>query len=178
MLFIPEEGSISVTDSENVIIFPLLQEEMQMLIDDQSYFENYINLKYLADSVKEKDGFFQKQLNLLKNTENSYPWLSIWAITSVKDRAIVGSINFKNIPNQKLEVEIAYFVNENFRNKNFATTAVELICAWALKNGINCVKANVNKSNFASQKVLEKNSFKKKENKNYFTYKKEFYEKS
>ena len=160
MYFIPEEGSISLFDNENIIIFPLLKEEIELLKNDKNYFENYINLKYDADFEFGENGYMQKQYELFKKSRAKLPWLSIWVIVSAKDKSIIGTINFKNAPSKDKSVEVGFFVNPFYRNQNYATTALKMLSQWAFKNGVKTISACTESTNIASQKVLTKPDFK------------------
>lgn len=159
MYFIPEEDSVSLFDGDNVIIFPLLKEEIELLKNDKNYFENYINLKYDADFEFDENGYMQKQYELFKNSRAKLPWLSIWMIVSAKDKSIIGTINFKNSPSKDKIIEVGFFINPSYRNQNYATVALNLISRWAFDNGIKKITAQTEKNNIASQKVLKKNNF-------------------
>lgn len=159
MLFVPEEGALTLFDNENIIVFPLLKDEIALLKNDKEYFENYLNLKYNADFEFEEDGWMQTQFKLFKKSRSKLPWCSIWVITSAKDKAIVGTINFKNSPYKTKTVEVGFSVNPNYRNNGYATTALKLLSDWAFSNKIKKITATTDKNNVASQKVLEKNSF-------------------
>lgn len=170
MLFVPEEGALTLFDNENIILFPLVKDEIALLKNDKEYFENYLNLKYEADFEFDEDGWMQKQFKMFKKSRSKLPWCSIWVITSAKDKAIVGTINFKNSPYKTKIVEVGYFVNPKYRNNGYATTALNLFSNWAFNNKVRKIVAETDKDNLASQKVLEKNAFvvDKKENNSIF----------
>ena len=159
MLFVPEEGAITLCDNENLIVFPLLKDEIALLKNDKEYFENYLNVKYNADFEFDEDGWMQNQFKLFKKSRSKLPWCSIWVITSAKDKSIIGTINFKNSPYKTKIVEVGYFVNPNYRNNGYATTALKLLSDWAFTNKVKSITAKTAKENLASQKVLEKNGF-------------------
>ena len=85
----------------------------------------------------------------------------MWMICSLSQRKIVGSIDFKDVPNLEKEVEIGYGINKKYWNQGYATLAVELICKFAKSEGIKKILATTTKDNIASQKVLDKNFFDK-----------------
>lgn len=159
MLFMQEEGSICLFDNENILVFPLLIEEIELLKNDKNYFENYLNLKYEADYEFGENSYMTKQLEKFKNSNSDLPWRSIWAICSAKHKAIIGTINFKNQPDDKGNVEIYFSINPNYQGQNFATTAVKLISNWSFENGATSISALVQKDSIASKKVLLKNNF-------------------
>ena len=60
---------------------------------------------------------------------------------------------------EKLVVEVGFFINPNYRNNGYASTALKLLSDWAFTNKVKTITAQTDKSNIASQKVLEKNGF-------------------
>ncbi len=56
MLFIKEDGAVCLEDGENVIIFPLKKEELDLLLElgDKS-FSNYIGVAYDGQDVWDLD---------------------------------------------------------------------------------------------------------------------------
>lgn len=158
MIFEKEEGAICLTDYENTLVFPLTVEELELLQNDKNYFENYINLKYCGDEFLQNSPL-EKQFELFKQSKSDLPWLAIWAIVSAKEQSIVGTINFKNIPDKNNQVQIDFFVSPQFRCRGFASTAVDLLSQWAFENHASKIIAKTQKSNLASKKVLTNNDF-------------------
>ena len=78
------------------------------------------------------------------------------------DRVVVGSADFKDIPNENGEVEIGYGLGKEFERNGYMTEAVKAMCEWALKqNGVTSVIAETDLEGLASQKILERCGFKK-----------------
>lgn len=73
---------------------------------------------------------------------------------------MIGDLCFKGAPCEDGSVEIGYGIYPAFEKRGFITEAVEVLCHWALKQKyVRSVRAETNKENIASQKVLQKNGF-------------------
>ena len=49
-----EDEAICLNDGEDVITFPLMQEELELLIKDTKYFCIYINLNYVSEDLTDE----------------------------------------------------------------------------------------------------------------------------
>ncbi|MDR2193472.1 MAG: GNAT family N-acetyltransferase [Treponema sp.] len=79
-----------------------------------------------------------------------------------EDNMVVGSMDFKNIPNEIGEIEIGYGIGKKYEHNGYMTEAVKTFCEWALTNKeIETVIAETEKEHAASQRVLERCGFKK-----------------
>lgn len=159
MIFLKEDGAICLNDGEDVIVFPLLKDELSLLLEDQNYFENYLNLKYEGEPIEEMREAFSSQLN--KQTEDPDNWVfhAVWVVASIKYRAIVGSLTMHGAPDSLGRLDIGYGVAKLYRRQGIMTSAVSLICDWAFDNNILSVTADTKEDNIASIRVLEKNNF-------------------
>ncbi|TCT26904.1 RimJ/RimL family protein N-acetyltransferase [Melghiribacillus thermohalophilus] len=82
-----------------------------------------------------------------------------WVIFN-ENRCVIGDIGLKGKPDKDGGVEVGYFVNEEKRNRGYASEALKAICEWAFsQNKVNMMKAVTDQNNLPSQKVLEKNGF-------------------
>ena len=175
MLFIKEDDAICLNDGQDVVVFPLMQEELELMLNDTNYFCNYINLKYDSEDLKDSQvlDYHKSQLKKMKDDRDNNIWHAIWVVASVKHRSIVGRINFVSTPDSVGQVGIDFFTNKPYRRQGIMTSAVELLSAWALDNGANLVFGETQKDNIPAQRVLENNDFEKTITETYFVYKKE-----
>ena len=47
------------------------------------------------------------------------------------DNVVVGSADFKNVPDEKGQVEIGYGLGKAFEHEGYMTEAVRAMCSWA-----------------------------------------------
>ena len=85
-------------------------------------------------------------------------WYAVWIIEN-KDGTHIGDLSFKGL-NADGSVEIGYGIDEAYREKGYATEAVNAAVEWALRQpGVTCVEAETEPDNKASQRVLGKCGF-------------------
>ena len=71
----------------------------------------------------------------------------------------VGDLCFKGLE-ENGSVEIGYGIKPEFEGQGLTTEAVVAMCQWAIKQeGVNCIEAETDPDNRASQRVLEKAGF-------------------
>lgn len=100
------------------------------------------------------------QLEAVRRDPGNYPWHSFWLLIRKEDRVVVGSADFKNIPDALGETEIGYGLGPEFEHCGYMTEAVREMCRWALEQpGVCAVIAETERDGFASQRVLERCGF-------------------
>ena len=172
MIFMKEDDAICLNDGLDVITFPLMQEELELMIDDTDYFCNYINLKYISEDLKDEKVLanLKNQLAKMKNDQQNNIWHAIWVVASVKYKSIVGRINFLGTPDVTGKVNVDFYTHTPFRRQGIMTSAMGLLTDFALDNGASLVEAIVEKDNEPAQKVLENNEFEKVVNEENIVY--------
>ena len=74
--------------------------------------------------------------------------------------ALVGTVNLSPQTNKPNQMEIGYYIGQDYVGRGYATEAVCILCDWAFKErGLSRIVANTHPDNIASQKVLEKAGF-------------------
>ena len=80
-------------------------------------------------------------------------WYAAWFIENA-DGKQVGELCFKGLSADGT-AEIGYGILPDFQNRGYATEAVKAVTDWALSQpGVNCITAETEADNLASQKVL------------------------
>lgn len=89
---------------------------------------------------------------------DQWEWYAIWII-ELKDGTRIGDLCYKGL-NADGSAEIGYGISEEYQGKGYAAEAVSAMVGWAFKQpGVNCVTAETEADNIASQKVLSKAGF-------------------
>ena len=102
----------------------------------------------------------RSQFERTKNDEDHYMYHSFWFLIRISDRVVVGAADFKDIPNERNEVEIGYGLGKEFEHQGYMTEAVHAMCEWALsQEEVACVLAETYMDGFASQRVLKRCGF-------------------
>ncbi len=147
-----------VLEATDILVFPLVRQELELLYDNPVAFSSYLNVWYDGVDLK-KDSSVIKQINAVKSNEDNWLWHTMWVVVSVKDRTIIGGINYKGAP-QDQKVSLECNLNEKYHNKGFGSKAVMLFNEWAIKNGVKTLQAKTLKDNIAANRVLQKNGYK------------------
>lgn len=151
-----------VIQTERLELIPLTLNQLKLWIEDIPALEKELECSYKGELI---EGFFLEILKgqyeiTLKDPDN-YVWHSFFFLIRKEDRVIVGSADFKDIPNENGEVEIGYGLGKEFEHNGYMTEAAKAMCDWALKqNGGKSVIAETELENFASQNILERCGFK------------------
>jgi len=102
------------------------------------------------------------QIKIIENDPENYMYHSFWFIIRKSDKKVVGSMDFKNIPNELGEVEIGYGLASKYEHNGYMTEAIKAFCEMALNNKkIKTVIAETEIENISSQEVLERCGFRK-----------------
>jgi len=101
-------------------------------------------------------GAFALEGNVTFVTEEA-PW-GLYVVVERSSGLAIGGIGFKSSPNGRGEVEIGYGICDSFQGRGVATEIVIAICAFA-RRGARVVLAETERTNVASQRVLEKAGF-------------------
>ena len=131
-------------ETERLRLFPASQDQMQSVID--------------AESDPGLKAAYQEMLDGCLEHPDQWIWYAMWMI-EMKDGTHIGDFCFKGSPVNGA-VEIGYGINDEYQGQDFATETVHTAVTWALDQaGVNCVEAEAEPGNRASQRVLEKCGF-------------------
>lgn len=150
-------------ETERLELIPLNLSQLKSWIEDISSLEKELNVTYRAESM---EGIFLEivrgQLITTQKDPKNFVWHSFWFLIRKSDRTVVGSADFKDVPNSNREVEIGYGLGKEFEHNGYMTEAVKAMCDWALKqNDVVSVIAETDLEGLASQKILERCGFEK-----------------
>jgi RimJ/RimL family protein N-acetyltransferase len=141
----------------------LTPSQLKLWINNIQILEIELNCKYDAEPIEgELLKIINSQIKIIENDPENYMWHSFWFIIRKKDNTVVGSMAFKNIPNEMKEIEIGYGLGKKHEHNGYMTESVKTFCEWALTNkDVETVIAETEIENAASQKVLKRCGFKK-----------------
>ncbi len=162
LIFIREKNKMTI-ETERLELIPLLPKQLKLWTENITALEKELSAVYMAEPMK---GKFRKivrgQLKITVNDPDNYLWHSFWLILRKNDRVIVGSADFKGIPDERGAVEIGYGLGKAFEHKGYMTEAVKSMCDWALRqSGVVAVIAETDRDGLASQKILGQCGFDK-----------------
>jgi len=88
-----------------------------------------------------------------------HDWYTYWLITS-KTNDAMGLIGFKGL--EDTYVEVGYGICKAYEGFGYMSEALKLLIKWSKENdALGITATSVRKDNYGSQKVLEKNGFKR-----------------
>ncbi len=150
-------------ETERLELHPLNAEELKKWVYDIPSLEKELNCTYQAEPM---EGFFLEivkgQLSVTEKEPENYLWHSFWFLIRKSDRKVVGSADFKAVPDENGVVEIGYGLGKEFEHNGYMTEAVKMMCDWAFKQeNVRKIVAETDVDGFASQKILERCGFKK-----------------
>lgn len=145
-------------ETERLRIMPLNLEQFRLLLCGIDKMEQELGLTPSHECFDEHtqqamESLFQEA----QKHSDDYLWLTNWQIILKSENKAIGSADFKNIPDDDGQVEIGYGINSDYEGQGYMTETVQAMCEWAFKqHGVHSVIAETEKSNYASQRVLQK----------------------
>lgn len=152
-----------IINTQRLEITPLNPRQLKLWAADISSLENELACSYQAEPLT---GSFldivEGQVKITEKDPENYLWHSFWLLIRKNDRVVVGSFDFKDIPNSAGEVEIGYGLGKKFEHNGYMTEAVKAVCGWTLgQNNIAYIIAETERGGIASQKILMRCGFEK-----------------
>ncbi len=150
-------------ETERLELIPLTPRQLRLWVEDISTLEKEISSVYRSEPM---EGFFLEivrgQINITEADSIHYMWHSFWLIVRKEDRSIIGSADFKDVPDPYGDVEIGYGLGKEFEHNGYMTETVKVMCNWALNQSeVNSVIAETEMAGLASQRILARCGFKK-----------------
>ena len=148
-------------ETERLNIVALTPEQLELLVNCTSELERELKCVYQAEKI---EGTFKNilsgQIKKTKDEGINYLWHTFWLMIRKKDGIVVGTIDFKDVPNDNGEVEIGYGLGKDHEHHGYMTEAVFAMCNWARKKGnVNRIIAETELNNSASENVLRRCGF-------------------
>ena len=172
MIYLKADDEISEFDGQEVLIFPLKKDELELLKENKDNFAKYINLTYEAEDLSNPqiENLYKNQYTLLCEYPDSWVFHTFWVVVSITKRTIVGLINYKNMPSVDGGIEVYCNIGKNYQKQGYATIALELLENYSKSVKISRLNAFVKKDDLASIKLLERSKFSKiyEDEKNYY----------
>lgn len=151
-----------IIETNRLQLVPLTPGNINLWISDIKKLEEELNCKYIAEPM---EGFFKEivkgQAKITNEDPENYLWHSFWFLIRKNDRVVVGSLDFKDVPNSMGEVEIGYGLGKAFEKNGYMTEAVKSICDWSFRDErVKYVIAETDADGYASQRILKRCGFK------------------
>lgn len=160
-------------ETQRLILLPLTARQLSLWIEDISVLEKELGCSYAAEPM---EGIFldivKGQYEIAKEDSANYLYHTFWFIILKSEKVVIGSADFKNVPDERGEIEIGYGMGKEFEHKGYMTEAVKAMCEWGLKQSkVTHIVAETERDNSASHRILEKCGFKLYRNEETFWWK-------
>ncbi len=148
-------------ETNRLTLVPLTAQQLKLWIENIAALEKELACSYDAEPLT--DVFLEivkGQLTITENDELNYLFHGFWLIIRKEDRVVVGSADFKALPDANGEVEIGYGLGKKHEHHGYMTEAVQAMCNWAMsQKAITHVIAETENDNIPSQNILTRCGF-------------------
>lgn len=167
--------------TERLKIVPLNEYNLELSIINFNKMEKSLGLTVTDKNIgfREKN-VFKIRLNDVKNNNSKYMWYTTWIVILKSENRIIGHIMLKGYPNEQREVNIGYYMQEQYREKGYMNEAINKLIHWIFSNSdVKYIVADTLKTNTTSQNLLKKIGMKLyKEDDEYFWWRLKNYNQS
>ena len=150
-----------IIHTERLILIPLSVQQLDLWVNNLPRLEQELRCTYDAAPLEGEFGDTVKgQLIITQRDVRNYLFHSFWFVMRKVDRVIIGSADFKGIPNENGEVEIACGLGEKYLHCGYMVETIELLCHWAKKQPkVRSIIAETKKNNLNFQYILSECGF-------------------
>lgn len=152
----------TVIETERLILKPLSYLQLLKYIKADNSLETELNLCETSRTISPelKEALEQTILPHVADISKNYLYSTLWTVISKADNKMVGDLCFVGEPNSNGEVEIGYGTYDEFQRRGFMTEAVGGMIEWAKQQpDAKAIIASTDKTNVASDTILQKNQF-------------------
>ena len=147
--------------TERLELIALNLRQLRLWTEDLPQLEQELDCRYQAEPMK---GIFLEivrgQLAATEADPEHYPWHSFWLMIRKTDRIVLGSADFKDVPDENGISELGYGIGPAFEHHGYTTEAARALCAWALAQpGVKHLSAETDLDGSASQRILQRLGF-------------------
>ena len=122
-------------ESQNLILYPLLPEQMNLLRDDPN--ELCRSLSLVPDDYAKYGEWVmlaEEQYRKMMADQEYMSFYTLWIITEKEDKHLVGYLYFLGRPSDTEAVELNGFIKPAYRRKGYMTEALNTLRGWAFAN--------------------------------------------
>lgn len=150
-----------IFETERLYLLPLREKQIEWWVEDLPRLEKELDCVYKAEPM---EGFFKEivhgQVQKVQEDPANYIYHTFWFLLRKEDRLVVGSSDFKDVPNKEGEIEIGYGLGKEFEHRGYMTEAVEEMCQWGLsQKEVSAILAETEQGNVASENILKRCGF-------------------
>ncbi len=147
--------------TERLELIVLSSQQLKLLAENLSALEKALDCHYAAEPL---EGIFLQivkgQIEPTAKDEVNCAFHSFWLILRKSDRTVIGSADFKDVPDKDGKTEIGYGLGKEFEHHGYMTETVRAMCKWALaQDSVKHIIAETERGNAPSQRILQRCGF-------------------
>ena len=147
-------------ETDRLLLVPVDVDILDSLIESDDVFTCKYGYKNEGGPyLKPSPDYLAKIKQRLIDYPEEYPLAVDYMIIIKDNKTIIGTIYYKNLPNEEGVSEIGYGMNSDYEGKGYMTEALQAILQYGKNNGIKTVVAETTYQNFKSQNVLNRCGF-------------------
>jgi [ribosomal protein S5]-alanine N-acetyltransferase len=98
----------------------------------------------------------------VEKSPDEFRWWTAWLLILSADNRWIGATGFAGPPNERGHVYLGFWIDDRYQKKGYMTEALAALGRWVFEQPrARSIGANTPADNIASQRVLEKNGFKR-----------------
>ena len=156
-----------VLETGRLWIFPLPPGYFRLLLEDRPALERRLGLTpdspfWDRETAAAMDSLCRRaeRLSRRRLERGDWRWYAAWLLVEKSACQSIGSACFMGLPGLSGWLELGYWITPDRRHRGYMTEAVETLTRWSLQQpGVRTVRAQTQRSNPASCRVLEKCGF-------------------
>lgn len=147
-------------ETERLLLIPVDCEMIDSLLEsDESFLNKYGYINDGGEFVNPSPDYLHKVRQRLIEHPEEYP-LAVDCLIIVKDiKTVIGSIDFKYLPDENGVSEIGYGMKPIYEGHGYMTEAVLAMASYGKENGVTTIVADTLIENHKSQNVLARCGF-------------------
>ena len=146
-------------ETERLVLFPYTKENLALFNADLPLFEKTFGVVYRGEELDHLlRGFLLKLEEEIAADPEHYLFFTEFLIVLKENSHVIGSIDYKYVPRDGL-TEVGYGLNPAYEGHGYMTEALQAFLDFGKKLGIRTVRADTEKGNVKSQRVLQKCGF-------------------
>jgi [ribosomal protein S5]-alanine N-acetyltransferase len=150
-------------ETERLIIRPLTYNQLKKHLYSPDELAVELQIIPSKDGIDEavREAIIHDFLPHLEDSDKDFRFYTMWIVIEKSSRKLAGGICFHGEANEDGEVEIGYGTVIECRNKGIMTETISGMIQWLKVNTIvKAIKAETDRENISSMRVLENNHFK------------------
>lgn len=146
-------------ETKRLAIIPLDVTLLQLFIADFPVLERVLGLAPSGYDIQQSVKAAMAELLLQARQKPwQYVWHTSWQIVLQAEKRIIGGCSFRGSPDAHGNIEVSYGIQKPYRLQGYMTEALAALLAWSGQQpGVQEVRAETERDNMASRRVLEKN---------------------